>query len=391
MPDLTALGIHVYAGGFTCGIQDSFKIVGQMEEPFGKATFGTETFHINFPEVPQINSEVGQPVVDAWNPSAFSGVNLVYGNPPCSAFSVVGSRKYMDDPVLNYTRNTFNAALLADPDIFVWECVPNIWGKGRPVIDEAAALFEGHGYQINVFFTNWLMHGAPTSRERFHFIATRYRLPFERHFPDFHSAEDVVTVRETIEHLEQHPYDEAWNHTWCNPDDKDRVVIERLHQGEGWGAGYERARAEGLTARKGRIVAGRMIYDAPSRTLLDLGCSIHPTLNRHITVREGARLCGFPDWFVFKPSRDPFRRMTEVTKAVIPPAGRFLGKLFKDAIAESTRVVPTGIITVTDWRSIGRPYTPGRYFKKWVPEAVRNEQIALNGRPALGSPLVKAY
>lgn len=381
----TSVGVHCYAGGFAEGMKDSFTQVAQLEEAFGKAgTFGTDTFHLNFPDIAQRNAEYHEPVMESWRPEQLRGANVVFGNPPCSAFSVVGSRKYMDDPVLNYTRNTVSAGLAVQPDIFVWECVPNIWGKGRPIIDWAAAEFERLGYQINVFFTNWVMHGAPTSRERFHFIATRYRLPLEEFRPKHFGFEDVITVRETIEDLEGHPQDPDWNHTWELPDPKALPVVERLRQGEGWPAGYARALGDGYTVdqlRKHRLIAGRMIYDAPSRTLLDMGCTFHPSLNRHITVREGARLCGYPDTFLFARSGNPYRRMTEVTKAVIPPAGRFLGRVFRAALEGGEKVRADGSLHVTDWRSQGRPYTPGRYFKK-LPASVQQQVLKARARTA---------
>ena len=58
---------------------------------------------------------------------------------------------------------------------------------------------------------------------------------------------------------------------------------------------------------------------------------IHPRYNRVITVREAARLHGFPDWFRFH--RTKWHGFRQVGNAVIPHVGKAVGKTIIRAMA----------------------------------------------------------
>lgn len=57
---------------------------------------------------------------------------------------------------------------------------------------------------------------------------------------------------------------------------------------------------------------------------------IHPTLNRKLTVREAARLMGFPDDWVFEGSK--LAQGRQVGNAVCPSVAEALAKGIKEQL-----------------------------------------------------------
>ncbi|NOS99818.1 MAG: DNA cytosine methyltransferase [Phycisphaerales bacterium] len=81
----------------------------------------------------------------------------------------------------------------------------------------------------------------------------------------------------------------------------------------------------------------RLASDAPSPTVDtrfgDPRYFLHPTQHRGLTVREAARIQGFPDSFVFDgPARTQYRL---VGNAVPPPMARQIASCIRDAILET--------------------------------------------------------
>jgi hypothetical protein len=101
----------------------------------------------------------------------------------------------------------------------------------------------------------------------------------------------------------------------------------------------------------------------------DLSYVVHPTVDRMITLREGARLCGYPDDFVFAPKpTDCFLECPEdVTQAVLPAMGRYLGGVFREALALQ-RPEKAGVFRELDFRPLAKGFGQlayGRKIGKW--------------------------
>lgn len=79
--ELKALGVHIYAGGFTLGVSKHFEPLGHLEE--GKKGYGSPSAKMNFPWLPMISG------TENWKPFIQDLVgrrgkpDLVYCNPPC--------------------------------------------------------------------------------------------------------------------------------------------------------------------------------------------------------------------------------------------------------------------------------------------------------------------
>jgi len=354
----TALGVHIYSGAFTLGVAREFYILGQWEE----GPWGAATFDLNFPDIPHPLKLEDWPVA-----THVGAVDFIYANPPCAPWSCAGGLLGMADPRLSCTRNVMDLALKLKPQALIVESVPRAWSPsgGQDFYTELAEDFQRAGYAVTVYLTNALLTGASQWRERFHFIAHKHELDIPE--PTM-TIKDVPTVRDIIGDLE---HSARWtgqkptlpNHLVKQPSHFDLNTFQNLLPGEACNDGVTRAWAAGLEAKRWRNIAHRIRYDCPSSTMADIGSVVHPTVDRIITLREGARLCGYPDDFVFalleRQTCTHDARSADVTQAVLPPVGEYLAKLMLHSF--DNRAAESGAFRVVDHRKIARPWSPGRY------------------------------
>src|SRR6185369_10322557 len=79
----TALGAHIYAGGFSLGVRRHFDVLCHFEE----WKFGVATVEQNL----KIPVHVGEP--STWPINEYTGyVDFVYCNPPCAPWSRAGGK-----------------------------------------------------------------------------------------------------------------------------------------------------------------------------------------------------------------------------------------------------------------------------------------------------------
>jgi DNA (cytosine-5)-methyltransferase 1 len=368
----TALGSHVYGGGFSCGVSRIFKVIGQLEE----GPWGAETFERNFPDV---YHPIGR---ENWDLSKFKDVNLVFTNPPCSIWSTIGSRKGYDDPRFQFTRNCIDLGLELRPEVFVLESVCRAWSAGRLFYEQMAEKFMCLGYGVTILLTNGILHNGVQHRERFHFIAHRGELELET--PKVRSVASVGDVigdlEETARFTDEEPV--MANHVVRRPRGLENDVLELLEEGEGYNRAVERLEMlTGAKAGRWRLLAKRLKWDEPCSTIADLSSLFHPHANRQLTLREGARLSGYPDSFIVH--EDPKftthnGRQEDLTQAVLPNMGEYLAKL---ALSSLGNGLALDELRVVDWRKIGRKFRGsseghGEDIKRERREERRREALA---------------
>jgi DNA (cytosine-5)-methyltransferase 1 len=270
----------------------------------------------------------------------------------------------MADPRIIYSQHSLEAGLRLDADFIVIESVCRAWSPtgGRALYEEFARIAQQHGYAVTIFLTNAVLHGAPQLRQRFHFIAHKYEIRDLFTIAPLTYA-GVPTVRDTIGDLEGRPDDEAWGHVRTVPEERELNVMRDLKQGESWGDAWRRVSARGLPAKPARFIAHRLIYDAPCGTILDIGAMVHPTQDRVLTLREGARLCCYPDGFQFARGKRGFHS-SDVTQAVLPFVGRYLGAVLSLGMRRGLRVDGRDGIEVIDLRSWAKPFMPKKFIAK---------------------------
>jgi len=129
--------------------------------------------------------------------------------------------------------------------------------------------------------------------------------------------------------------------------DADPVTAHRLylHLGKPVAATLRELQRKGFVRRKGKYYDlahtfngkfRRLRWDKPAPTVDTRFGSpryfLHPKENRGFTVREAARIQGFPDWFAFDEAENVQYRL--IGNAVPPPLARCLAFFIRDALLQ---------------------------------------------------------
>jgi len=325
-----AVGAYIYAGGFTLGMQKHFMVDHHLEDekPYGLATIKANMPHINVLK----RSEWGKAH------SMLVNADLIYGNPPCAAWSMAGRRgeHWRDDTRVDCTRALVELGLSYRPKAWAWESVSNVWGRGREFVSEVAEKFTSIGYQVTVLLHDAQHIGLPQIRKRFFLVATKFDLlPISPNWapaPTFNEWFDGVDPGNEIKTSEQ----------------KFDYLFPLTPQGgklkESFDLLYEDDPTVGRNAQGGvrgspSFLLRRLWENKPAFTFCGAPM-LHPTDDRFLSVKECQHLCGFPLDYQFIAKSDP-AKLNLIARGVCPPVGEWLGKslrqsmdLFKPAVAE---------------------------------------------------------
>jgi len=256
----------------------------------------------------------------------------IIGGPPCQGFSLIG-RRDSKDPRNSLIGHFFRMVREMSPAFFLMENVPGILvGSARGTLDNAMSDLRGYEVlgPVSVDASDF---GAATKRERVIVIGIRGGQIKLSDLAKHHVAVKS-TVRSAISDLPE-PSEDGWGRyvrLKSLPDYASRA--RELHDALGTELlkiAVKSGRVSGLqptvhTAkvrrRFSKVPAGttdaisrcpRLSWDQLAPTLRagtgpDRGSfqsirPIHPTSDRVITVREAARIQGFPDWFKFHETK----------------------------------------------------------------------------------------
>ena len=365
------IGIDLFAGagGLSLGFEQAgFDVVAAAEiDPVHCAVH-----KFNFPQtaiIPHSVEGLGAAQIRKAAGIGSRTVDCVFGGAPCQGFSLIGHR-VLDDPrnklVLDFVRIV--AELKART--FVFENVKGLTvGRHKKFLAELVAAFDKVGYEVRVPWKvlNAGHFGTPQSRERLILFGCRKgeRLP---DYPDIKSN----IAGKKVQHREVGFGPSCFDALGDLPDaDKfqsllgsDAVVTTafgepssyaaemRCMTNEAWHFGYVRDWKSGIltsSARTGHTEISRRRFreTAPGSVepisrffkLAEDGVSntlragtdgargaftsprpIHYRYARCVTVREMARLHGFPDWFRFNVTK--WHGARQIGNAVPPPLAR---------------------------------------------------------------------
>ncbi|MEM4576858.1 MAG: DNA cytosine methyltransferase [Candidatus Nezhaarchaeales archaeon] len=242
-------------------------------------------------------------------------VDVVIASPPCEPFTGANPRREVNAFDRLYSDEVGRLFLHAiriigdlRPKLFIIENVPSILeGSLREAIEYELKVVGYDRVYFNVLYAE--NYGTPSHRKRV--FISNYRL---RPRP----IRKLVIVEEALTGLPSPEYvNDVPNHVIKPLPLKKLKKIARLK----WG--------EGLVLYKG---AGRKVLPNWVRlhpfklapTVLGGSRFIHPYENRLLTVREQARLMGFPDNFVFKGGFD--MQYNVIGEAVPPPLSSAIAK-----------------------------------------------------------------
>lgn len=365
------LGIDLFAGagGLSLGFEQAgFDVVAAVEvDPVHCAVH-----KFNFPQSAVIaRSVVGLSAAEIRNEAGIGlrNVDVVFGGAPCQGFSLIGQR-ILDDPRNSLVREFVRIVRELRASYFVFENVKGLTlGKHRRFLEELIELFDEAGYDVRL---PWKVldaadFGVPQHRERLILFGARKGLPLPAYpkaqtrpadrqtpsdlpsgptakdalgdLPDAETYAALITGDEVaapkgwreaspyarvLRGLDNAPEDFSHPRDWdpallTSSARTDHSSISRRRFSETMPGTVEpisrfyRLAPDGLsnTLRAGTDAA-RGAFTSPR--------PIHYALPRCVTVREMARLHGFPDWFRFNETK--WHGARQIGNSVPPPLAR---------------------------------------------------------------------
>jgi DNA (cytosine-5)-methyltransferase 1 len=336
------------------------------------------TYKLNFPYTKAIEGDIGALDRDSWR-VLIEGVRptVVVGGPPCQGFSRIGKRD-RSDPRNSLIGHYFRHIDILRPKAFVMENVEGLLDEGnREQLDAGIEMLSGKYSIVGPITVNALDFGAPTARRRVVIVGYDPNEMSELSINELRiSATRRVTVEDAISDLPgplpspSPPGDWGWGRlSVINPGEAEISDYAREMRGMppiglGWSVAVERL-AEGMVsglmptlhtetvrARFGTTEPGkvedvsrypRLAWKGHCPTLRagtgkEKGSfqsmrPIHPAEPRVITVREAARLQGFPDWFAFGPTK--WHSFRVIGNSVSPKVSKGILSLIKSKLGYS--------------------------------------------------------
>lgn len=374
VPRPIAVDLFSGAGGMSLGFEQAgFDIVAAVEiDPVHAAAH-----EFNFPKCATLCRDISKLSGAEIRAAAGIGrrrVDLVVGGAPCQGFSLIGHR-VLDDPRNSLVLDFVRIVCELDANYFVFENVKGLTvGRHKAFLEELVSAFEDKGYEIRKPWRvlNAADFAVPQSRERLILLGAKKGLPV----PNYPVANGIVTTCEDalgdLPNAEDFPAlidsDEKRlaATAWKYPSAYGREM--RCQSNDAWHFGYVRewdSRALTSSMRTGHSDISRRRFaetkcgdvepisrffklapDGISNTLragtdaargaFTSPRPIHYRYARCVTVREMARLHGFPDWFRFHETK--WHGARQIGNAVPPPMARAVGAAVMFAAAMQPKI-----------------------------------------------------
>jgi len=365
------IGIDLFAGvgGLSLGFEQAgFDVVAAVEYD----SIHAAAHAYNFPNCAVLaRSVVGLSGTEIRRAAGIGNrkVDVVFGGAPCQGFSLIGQR-VLDDPRNALVREFVRIVKELGANYFVFENVKGLTlGPHRKFLEELITTFEGIGYQVRAPWRvlNAASYGTPQDRERLILLGAKRGLPL----PDYPAPSTASSGEKTsapglmrgptcADALGDLPDAEMFDEllkrddveitNW--PEPSAYGALMRCTTPAAWHYGYRRrwnrdiltssARSDHTTisrrrfalTKPGKVEPISRFFKLPpdgvantlragsdaARGAFTSPRPIHYLYPRCITVREMARLHGFPDWFRFHVTK--WHGARQIGNAVPPPLGR---------------------------------------------------------------------
>lgn len=295
----------------------------------------TASFNENFPGAKVLQKDLseatGDSLLDEAGLKAKDIVGII-GGPPCQGFSLIGRRDHAD-PRNALVGHFFRLVREIRPTFFVMENVPGILlGSAKRDLEDLIDSLSGYEL-LGPIHANAANFGAATNRERVIVVGIRGGSVGEKDL-DEQKAKKKSSVRSAISDLPE-PVVGGWGaYRKVSRISSYASRARKIHANLGGLLARQELRAGRVSGiqptehtadvrrRFSSILPGttdsisrcpRLTWNALAPTLRagtgpDRGSfqsirPIHPEQDRVITVREAARLQGFPDWFRFHDTK----------------------------------------------------------------------------------------
>jgi len=346
-----AIDLYAGAGGMSLGFEMAgFDIAAAVDiDPIHCATH-----EFNYPHTPVIcASTIDLTGVEIRSRSQIGDrpIDVVFGGPPCQGFSLMGKRQ-LEDPRNDLIKHFFRLVVELQPKYFVMENVKGITlKKHKQLLNELIQTFIYNDYTVEEDYQilNAANYGVPQNRERLFLIGCKQGLDLPK-YPQkettpknakpqlnlpftptvFEAIADIPEVNDypklnkkdwvkaeygkpssyaaKLRGLEDRDWDFSYPRIWDNRiltsslnTEHTRQVITRFSNApqdkQEPISRFFKLAPDGIstTLRAGTGNGKKGAFTAPR--------PIHYSSPRCITVREGARLHSYPDWFRFHSTK----------------------------------------------------------------------------------------
>ncbi len=303
------------AGGFGLGFkQTGFRVVLGVDNDKAPA----RSYKHNFPEsivlAEDIKNITGKNIEIILREIGVDEADVVIGSPPCEPFTAANPRRKKNpldrlyvDPIGRLVLHYIRLVGELKPKIFVMENVPGLLEK--PIMNALRREFARVGYP-QIYFNLLRAEDYCTPSHRLRVFVSNIRIKPER------KCKRPPTVMDALKDLPPPGSDFPPNHQLYPIPHRKLKRIAKLK----WG--------QPLIYYKGaRKRLPNLIRLDPNRhapTVLGSSRFIHPFENRFLTVREQARLMGYPDDHVFLGGRE--EQYNQVGESVPVPLAKAIAE-----------------------------------------------------------------
>lgn len=310
---MNVISLFSGCGGLDLGFERAgFKV--PVANEFDSSIF--ETFKINHPNTHLIEGDVRQISKDDIAPFITGEVEGIIGGPPCQSWSEAGSLRGINDARGQLFYDYIRILKGFKPKFFLAENVSGMLAnRHSDAVKNILNLFEEAGYNVSLTMVNAKNYGVAEERKRVFYIGFRKDLDVNFVFPRGSTENDAdkITLRDIIWDLQftAVPAAEKNHH---NPDS--------INNNEYFTGAYSP-----IFMSRNRVKA----WDEQAFTVQASGrqCQLHPQapkmekveknlcrfvegkehLYRRMTIREVARVQGFPDdfKFIYKDTNDAYK------------------------------------------------------------------------------------
>jgi DNA (cytosine-5)-methyltransferase 1 len=374
------IGIDLFAGvgGLSLGFEQAgFDVVAAVEiDPIHCAVH-----KFNFPKCAVLPRSISRLTGADIRESAGIGrrrIDVVFGGAPCQGFSMMGQRA-LDDPRNSLVSDFVRIVTELQPSYFVFENVKGLTlGKHRLFLEELIRAFEDSGYRVRLPWkvVDVAEFGVPQHRERLIIMGSRRGRPLPEYpaalcrpadstddvnLPVGPSCRDALGDLPDADGFEQLLEEDA---VLVGAFGTSSAYARNMRCGgnHGWYNGYRRrwnprvltsslrtihtpiSQRKFAATEPGKVEPISRFYklspDGLSNTLRAGTDSargaftsprpIHYAYPRCVTVREMARLHGFPDWFRFHATK--WHGARQIGNSVPPPFARAIASQIFEAL-----------------------------------------------------------
>lgn len=300
---MNVISLFSGCGGLDLGFEKAgFKV--PVANEFDSTIY--ETFKINHPNTHLIEGDVRKVTKEDILPYLKGEVDGIIGGPPCQSWSEAGSLRGIEDERGQLFFDYIRILKEFKPKFFLAENVSGMLAnRHNEAVQNILKLFEDSGYDVTLTLVNAKDYGVAEERKRVFYIGFRKDLKIDFIFPDGSTKDDdkKLTLRDIIWDLQESAVPSA---------EKNKHNPLAINNNEYYTGAYSP-----IFMSRNRVKS----WDEQAYTVQASGrqCQLHPQapkmvkygkndcrfvagkehLYRRMTIREVARVQGFPDDFKF--------------------------------------------------------------------------------------------